>query len=241
MLTLLGIDAGGREAMSVVPDELASSQRAYATVLDDVVVDRAKMDLRKQCLQVQHELKLEREMVVAAQIAMDERDALAVERKVVAQSAAKVERAREQLAEEQKLWENSLVEIKTREAHLREYETASSVTTPPFPLSMEMLQRSWAELERGRAVLESERAQLREERKVLTNLNRQIRERKMGLRELNERWLEVDRVRRAPPPPSATVLVKREPTGDTNDPVTQRGRLRGFLRRVEKPRVTTGG
>lgn len=212
--------------------ELAEVEATLAALQPELRVAcaaRETVDLRERFQQALHALDLEREMLVAAQIGVDERArmladeraALALQRQALANESRRVVREQEALAAEKSLWSATLGDLQTRETNLREYEEklrwlqnnvgpgTAGGAQPVSRGTAEDLAKEWADLDKAAACLQAERAVFRDERMVLVDLDRQIRHREARLRELEQQLNEQDRMRRSlPPPPSLSTKAK---------------------------------
>lgn len=200
-----------------------------------LAADRDAVELQAKFKQALIELQAERDMVAAAQIAIDERArmladeraALGLQRQALQTDRQRLERSRDELRVERELWSETVREFGERENNLVEYEQSlrrrearladrfgdEGMTRPAFAVGAnptDALARGWADLEKARGFLEAEKAVFRDERMVLKDLDQQIQKREARLRELEQQLTEKDRVRRGlpPPPPKAFTPAK---------------------------------
>lgn len=237
---------------SVEMSEVERTLQEMEPMLRALQADEEAVEMRERFKRALLELQGERDMMQAAQAAMDERArmladeraALHLQRQTLAADRVRIDRAREELREERAIWEETLRDLQNREANLRDYEARlrereSGIearlagTRLPFARQPD-LEREWDALEKSREVFEAEKAMFRDERMVLCDLDNQIRKREERLRELETKLAEKDRVRRGLPPPAAEAFdsAKRSASAAPFQPTA---RIRGIFGRKAPP------
>ncbi|WP_221032022.1 hypothetical protein [Actomonas aquatica] len=235
--------------------EVERTLREMEPVLRSLHTDAEAVEMRERFKRALLELEGERDLVEAAQAAMDERarmladerQALDQRRRKMADEAKRLERARAELRAECDLWQQTLQDLQTREGNLRDYEARlrqresllpgkpsiksvdTGYTQLPFPPAT--AGQGWEDLAKARAVFEAEKNVFRDERMALGDLDQQIRKREERLRELERQLQEKDRVRRGLPPPPPDVFEPKKTSGGTAAPFKRTSRIRGIFRR----------
>ncbi len=249
------------EGLTTVPSievsEVDRTLRELEPVFQSLQADKDAVEMRDRFKQALLELEGERDMMQAAQTAMDERArmmaderaALNQQRQALAMDRARVDRAREELREERVMWEETLSDLQSREANLRDYELrlrereealeskhgrmARDGTRLPWGSDQDY-GRGWEALEKAREVFAAEKAMFRDERMALVDLDNQIRKREERLRELETLLAEKDRVRRGLPAPPKETFDSPKRSGSAA-PFKATSRIRGIFGRKAPP------
>lgn len=243
-------------------NEVEQTLQEIEPILSSLHADEEAVAMRERFRAALQELQGERDLVKAAQAAIDERArmladeraALNLQRQALADDRNRVERAREELREERILWEDTLNDLQARETNLREYEgrlreRETELDTAYERTSSRRVSRSargvmrseadwdqaWEALNRAREVFEAEKAVFRDERMVLNDLDHQIKVREERLREIERQMADKDRVRRGLPPPSSAPAYDAAKQASSASPFKPTGRIRGIFTRKPPP------
>ena len=252
---------GDEQAVTMPPIELSEMEASLAQMepmWQALAADQDAVELQAKFRRALIELQAERDMVAAAQTAIDERArmladeraAIGMQRQALQADRERLERSRQELQTEREMWSETARDYEDRENNLRAYERSlrrreerlsdrfgdEGMTRPAFaigPHPADALTKAWADLDQARAFFEAEKAIFRDERLVLRDLDQQIQKREARLRELDQQLSDRDRVRRGlPPPPPKAFSPAKIVTVPPVPAAKPSGRLRGLFGRV---------
>jgi hypothetical protein len=174
------------------------------------------------------ELQAEREWVVAAKVVVEEKDRLLGKRRDT------VQRETREFQGERRQWEQTLDELEEKEEAMRVHEENLRVREQKMATAVELggqtlpgtaidLGQAWESYTRAAKTLAADKATFRDERMALTDLEKQLKEGKARLRELDEQLESRETKRRGLvlPPPKGFV----KPVSQSRPPMKQ-----GFFR-----------
>lgn len=245
ILSLVGVDVDVEPTAA----ELAEVEATLSQLdprLEIPPVDAEIAAQRERLWRGLRELHLEREVIAAAQMGMDEkarmlsadREQLRQDREKFAGEIAELKAEGEAIDCEWRDLENhrAALEIDRKnlarfEADLREREARfrEQPASPPPPRatgSPREHEAAWDELRRARAAFAAERAVFRDDRMALADLDQQIHRRETQLKDLGEQVQDLDRKRRGLPLPPPKAFAKPAMAG----PVPRKpGLFKSFL------------
>ena len=155
------------------------------------------------------QLQAERDLVAAAQAAVDEKARL------LAKNREAMQRETRELAVERRHWEEALNELEEREEAMRLHEVKlrekeekiaaiSAMGAQSLPGTAIDLAQAWESYHKAAKTLAADKAAFRDERMALVDLEKQLKEGKAQLREIDQKLAERGSNRGAvsfPPPP----------------------------------------
>ncbi len=258
VLTLVGADPGEGILGSDAAIDLADiAVPPGATASREGGALRERLNRALVALRAEHAMMIATEVAVAERESMVEeaREELEIERRALAQLAARLERGRSDLDAERALWQETVEDLHVRENNLRAYEarlrrmqgdardrSMPSESTPPFippRRNAAALAQEWAELERARTTLQAERVMVRDECMALVEVENRIRERESRLREVEQQLARHDQARRALPMPVASDFDSG-PREQVTRNRSGRGLLRALVGNGRRPTLGNG-
>ena len=192
--------------------ELAEAEATLAQLDPSGGQDRSEAEitaLQQRLESTLQELQAERELVTAAQVAVDEKARL------LAKNREAMQRETRELAVERRHWEETLNELEEREEAMRLHELKlrekeekiaeiSAAGAQSLPGTAIDLAQAWESYHKAAKTLAADKAAFRAERMALVDLEKQLKEGKAQLRELDQKLSERGSNRGGvsfPPPP----------------------------------------
>ena len=206
--SVLGLGGAGEPTVC----ELAEAEVTLAQLDPSGGQDRSEAEitaLQQRLERTLQELQAERELVIAAQVAVDEKARL------VAKHREAMQRETRELAVERRHWEATLNELEEREDAMRLHEeklrekeekiaALSIASAESLPGTAIDLSQAWESYQKAAKTLAADKAAFRDERMALVDLEKQLKEGKAQLREIDQKLAERGSNRGSasfPPPP----------------------------------------